>query len=102
MSTWEPKGIPDSSKSFAENVENGKGVLAPCHSSFIQFYVEAKPAIDIQVELAELGVSKEEIDEITFRQAESKYGIKLLVLNAFTYQRSVDVGYKSKAHVKLH
>ena len=102
MSTWEPKGIPDSSKSFAENVENGKGVLAPCHSSFIQFYVEAKPAIDIQVELAELGVSKEEIDEITFRQAEAKYGIKLLVLNAFTYQRSVDVGYKSKAHVKLH
>lgn len=92
MSTWEPKGIPDTSKSFAENVSNGKGVLAPCHSSFIQFYVEAKSAIDIQIELKELGLSAEELDEITFREAAEKYGIKLLVLNAFTYQRSVDVG----------
>ena len=102
MSTWEPKSIPDPSKSFAENVANGKGVLAPCHSSFIQFYVKAKSAVDIQVELSKLGVTKEELDTITFREAESKYGIKLLVLDAFTYQRSVDVGYKSKAHVKLH
>ena len=38
ISAWNPNIIPDSSKSFNENVENGKAALPPCHA-FFQFYV---------------------------------------------------------------
>ena len=38
VSAWNPSVMPDSSKSFAENVANGKAALPPCHA-FFQFYV---------------------------------------------------------------
>ena len=38
VSAWNPSVMPDTSKSFAENVANGKAALAPCHA-FFQFYV---------------------------------------------------------------
>lgn len=38
VSAWNPKVLPDTSKSFSENVANGKAALPPCHSLF-QFYV---------------------------------------------------------------
>jgi thymidylate synthase len=38
VSAWNPSVLPDTSKSFAENVENGKAALPPCHA-FFQFYV---------------------------------------------------------------
>lgn len=38
VTAWSPSIIPDTSKSFSENVANGKAVLAPCHTLF-QFYV---------------------------------------------------------------
>ena len=38
VTAWNPNIIPDSKKSFNENVENGKAALPPCHS-FFQFYV---------------------------------------------------------------
>ena len=38
VSAWNPSVLPDSSKSFAENVANGKVALPPCHT-FFQFYV---------------------------------------------------------------
>jgi len=38
ISAWNPSVLPDTTKSFAENVENGKVALPPCHA-FFQFYV---------------------------------------------------------------
>ena len=38
VSAWNPKVLPDTSKSFAENVAEGKVALPPCHA-FFQFYV---------------------------------------------------------------
>ena len=38
VTAWNPNIIPDSSKSFEENVRNGKAALPPCHALF-QFYV---------------------------------------------------------------
>jgi len=38
VSAWNPSVLPDSSKSFAENVANNKAALPPCHA-FFQFYV---------------------------------------------------------------
>lgn len=38
VSAWNPSVLPDTSKSFAENVANHKAALPPCHA-FFQFYV---------------------------------------------------------------
>jgi len=38
VSAWNPSVLPDTSKSFAENISNGKVALPPCHA-FFQFYV---------------------------------------------------------------
>jgi thymidylate synthase len=38
ISAWNPSVLPDKSKSFSENVRNGKAALPPCHA-FFQFYV---------------------------------------------------------------
>ncbi|MFT7158175.1 MAG: thymidylate synthase [Parvicella sp.] len=38
VSAWNPSVMPDNSKTFDENVANGKAALPPCHA-FFQFYV---------------------------------------------------------------
>ncbi|ATA68077.1 thymidylate synthase [Capnocytophaga cynodegmi] len=38
VAAWNPSVLPDTSKSFCENVANGKAALPPCHA-FFQFYV---------------------------------------------------------------
>ena len=38
VSAWNPSVLPDTEKSFSENVANGKVALPPCHA-FFQFYV---------------------------------------------------------------
>lgn len=38
VTAWNPSVLPDTSKSFEENVHNGKAALPPCHA-FFQFYV---------------------------------------------------------------
>ncbi len=38
VTAWNPSVLPDTSKSFAENVAEGKAALPPCHA-FFQFYV---------------------------------------------------------------
>lgn len=38
VSAWNPSVLPDTSKSFAKNIKNGKVALPPCHA-FFQFYV---------------------------------------------------------------
>lgn len=38
VSAWNPSVLPDTSKSFTENVANGKAALPPCHA-FFQFYI---------------------------------------------------------------
>jgi|TARA_B110000285_G_scaffold102416_1_gene116563 thymidylate synthase len=38
VSAWNPSVMPDTSKSFTENVANNKAALPPCHA-FFQFYV---------------------------------------------------------------
>ena len=41
VSAWNPSVLPDTSKSFSENVANGKAALPPCHA-FFQFYVHKR------------------------------------------------------------
>ncbi|MBF0693905.1 MAG: thymidylate synthase [Flavobacterium sp.] len=54
VSAWNPSVLPDTSKSFAENVANGKAALPPCHA-FFQFYVtppkieNGKPKLSCQL-----------------------------------------------------
>ncbi|RRO15964.1 thymidylate synthase [Flavobacteriaceae bacterium 14752] len=57
VSAWNPSVLPDTSKSFAENVANGNAALPPCHA-FFQFYVSpptpkggknAKPKLSLQL-----------------------------------------------------
>ncbi|MGM0636173.1 MAG: thymidylate synthase [Bacteroidota bacterium] len=38
VSAWNPSVMPNSKKTFSENVKNGKAALPPCHA-FFQFYV---------------------------------------------------------------
>lgn len=38
VSAWNPSVMPDTSKSFSDNVAEGKAALPPCHA-FFQFYV---------------------------------------------------------------
>mgnify|MGYP002780016400 CR=1 FL=1 len=38
ISAWNPSVLPDTAKSFSDNVANGKAALPPCHA-FFQFYV---------------------------------------------------------------
>ena len=38
VSAWNPSVLPDTSKSFSQNVSDGKAALPPCHA-FFQFYV---------------------------------------------------------------
>jgi len=38
VSAWNPSVLPDTSRSFDDNVANGKAALPPCHA-FFQFYV---------------------------------------------------------------
>ncbi len=38
VSAWNPSVLPNTSKSFSENVKDGKAALPPCHA-FFQFYV---------------------------------------------------------------
>ena len=38
VSAWNPSVLPDTNKSFSENVADGKAALPPCHAWF-QFYV---------------------------------------------------------------
>ena len=40
VSAWNPSVLPDTKKSFSENVMNGKAALPPCHA-FFQFYVSS-------------------------------------------------------------
>jgi len=40
VSAWNPSVLPDTSKTFSENVANGKAALPPCHA-FFQFYVSS-------------------------------------------------------------
>jgi thymidylate synthase len=57
VSAWNPSVLPDNSKSFSENVANGKAALPPCHA-FFQFYVSpptpegganSKPRLSLQL-----------------------------------------------------
>jgi len=38
VSAWNPSVLPDTSKSFSQNVANNKAALPPCHA-FFQFYI---------------------------------------------------------------
>ncbi|CAM4240050.1 thymidylate synthase [Gillisia limnaea] len=42
VSAWNPSVLPDTSKTFSENVAEGKAALPPCHA-FFQFYVSPPP-----------------------------------------------------------
>ncbi|GIS00089.1 MAG: hypothetical protein CM15mP102_09090 [Flavobacteriales bacterium] len=40
VTAWNPNIIPDSSKSFDENVKNGKAALPPCHAFFNSMFLK--------------------------------------------------------------
>ncbi len=57
VTAWNPSVLPDTSKSFSENIANGKVALPPCHA-FFQFYVSppapkggasSKPRLSLQL-----------------------------------------------------
>jgi len=54
VTAWNPSVLPDTSKSFSDNVANGKAALPPCHA-FFQFYVAppikegGKPRLSLQL-----------------------------------------------------
>lgn len=53
VSAWNPSVLPDTKKSFAENIANNKAALPPCHA-FFQFYVstdfeKTKPRLSCQL-----------------------------------------------------
>ena len=54
VSAWNPSVMPDTRKTFSENVSNGKAALPPCHA-FFQFYVapgaseDDKPKLSCQL-----------------------------------------------------
>lgn len=57
VTAWNPSVLPNTSKSFAENVADGNAALPPCHA-FFQFYVsppsseggvDAKPKLSLQL-----------------------------------------------------
>ena len=41
VTAWNPGVLPDTKKSFEDNIKNGKAALPPCHA-FFQFYVHDK------------------------------------------------------------
>lgn len=92
LTAWNPDYLPIPGLTFEQNVMEGRGVLAPCHSSFIQFYVSDKSGEDVVQELIKLGHSFEDFKELTTEQAIKKYNLNNRKLNAFTYQRSGDLG----------
>ena len=51
VSAWNPSVLPDTTKSFAENVANGKVALPPCHA-FFQFYVSPAPEVGAKAKLS--------------------------------------------------
>lgn len=53
VSAWNPSVMPDTSRSFSENVADGKAALPPCHA-FFQFYVDQpegaeRPRLSLQL-----------------------------------------------------
>ena len=44
INAWNPALLPDETKSFSENVADGKQALPPCHA-FIQFWVDDKDGL---------------------------------------------------------
>lgn len=92
LTAWDPNYLPIPGKTFKENVLDGRGVLAPCHSSFIQFYVSQKNEEDVVKELIKLGYPLEAFEDLTIESAIKEFNLKPLKLNAFTHQRSGDLG----------
>lgn len=95
LTAWDPAYLPIPGETFEDNVSLGRGVLAPCHSSFIQFYVSDKNEEDVVKELIKLGYPLSAFEDLTLEQSIKDFNLKPLKLNAFTHQRSVDVGRKT-------
>lgn len=91
MSAWDPRFIPLGGTSFQDNVNNGKGVLAPCHSSFIQFYVSKKTPKDVTKELIKSGLDWDSFNLMTLDECINKYNLSPYKLDAQTVIRSNDV-----------
>lgn len=92
MTAWDPDYLPIPGKSFETNVMLGRGVLAPCHSSFIQFYVSDKEAEHVVHELLKAGIPLKDFENLNVKEAIQKFNLKPKRLNAFTHQRSADLG----------
>ena len=48
MTAWNPNIIPDSKKSFEENVKNGKAALPPCHEVVVLTFSVATVTFRVQ------------------------------------------------------
>ena len=90
VNAWNPSVMPDNSKSFSENVANGKAALPPCHS-FFQLYTEKLSFIERLELLHDAGASTAETsDEFAIRAAFITKNIPVYRLSLMMTQRSVD------------
>lgn len=89
VNAWNPSVLPDISKSFDENVANGKAALPPCHS-FFQFYAQELTFIERLELLHEKGVALPKGVE-QLNEAFKAENIPSRMLSLKLYQRSADV-----------
>lgn len=91
VNAWNPSVLPDTSKSFDENVANGKAALPPCHS-FFQFYAEEltfNERLELLHDVDFKGWSLDSVDAIN--AAFNNANIPSRRLSLKLYQRSADV-----------
>lgn len=91
---WDPYLLPNTEKSFSENISEGKQALPPCHTMW-QVYTSIIPVEIVKRSLRELGVSKEQlpndiVDELVYEMARYR-GVPTRYLDLKLYQRSGDV-----------
>lgn len=54
VSAWNPGVLPDTSKSFAENVSDGKAALPPCHAFFQCYVADGKLSVQLYQRSADI------------------------------------------------
>lgn len=97
VDTWNPKVLPDESKSHLQNIGDGKAVLPPCHT-FFQCYVEEMThedrvhAFNIENRCHfHMGSADDIVSSDTQSRFLDKYGIPKQRLSLQLYMRSCDI-----------